>query len=104
MAINDENLKFADGKWGYYAGCSCSAANFREVDLPQNSKPVMFKQFNTLIGPVSGQYYKVTSHQVSLDIDARDADVWLADGTATEYNAALGKRGRLTRYEPPKQT
>lgn len=100
-----ENLKNVDGKWGFYSGCSCSAANWRDISLPNNSKALLIKKFGTFIGPVTGINYRVTPGQISIDIDKRDAEVWVKDGTAVEYGPEhAAKRGRLTRYEPTKQT
>lgn len=94
-----ENLKYIDGRWGYYTGCSCNKTNFHSVEIPPKTKPVLIKKFASLVGPVTGYVYNITPHQISLDIDERDADVWIKEGIALDAQAALsgGKRGRLTR-------
>lgn len=99
MSNQTENLKYVGDKWGYYNGCSCSAKNFKSVSIPPNSKAIWIKRFATLVGPVTKIAYQVTPHQIALDIDAQDAEVWLNDGTAIDgtVGRAAGKAGRLTR-------
>lgn len=99
MSNQTENLKYVGEKWGYYSGCSCSAANFKPINIPLKSKAIWIKKFATMIGPVTNIQYQVTPHQIALDIDEQDAEVWLNDGTAIDGNVgrAAGKSGRLTR-------
>jgi hypothetical protein len=88
-----ENLVPRNGKWTY--GCTCGGGKVTEVETPPNSRAIHIKQFATLIGPVTKIPYRVTSHQVSIDIDAADAEKWIEQGIATEPKPA--QRGRLTR-------
>lgn len=88
----NSNLMFVDGVW---KSCGCGGKPKVTVTPPPNSKAVLVKSAEKLVGPVTGIEYSFLPHQVSIDVDAADADEWLKTKKATI--ATSGYRGRLSR-------
>lgn len=88
----NSNLMFVDGAWWT---CGCGGKPKVKISTPVNSKAVLVKSADKLVGPVTGIEYSFLPHQVAIDVDAADADAWLKDKKATIPTP--GYRGRLSR-------
>ena len=93
MASPTDNLSFINNEW--VSGCGCGGKKRTPVAVPLNSKAINVKKYGIVKGPVTGIEYNTIPNQVSIDIDSRDAAIWLADQTGIEPLPA--QKGRLTR-------
>ena len=82
---------------GWYTGCGCGQKAADRVEVPAGSMDIFVQKDGELVGPVSGIRYRFHANHTAIDIDARDALVWLSDGTARQ--PLPGFKGLLTRVE-----
>jgi hypothetical protein len=88
-----EELTNKNGQW--FRGCGCGNKPIDLVQPPRNSKAVFIQANGSLVGPETGITYTVRPNLTSIDIDERDAQRWLNEGTARL--PIPGFKGTLTR-------
>lgn len=91
--MSESLTKKSDGF--YYKGCGCGNKVGDRVIPPPDSVDVYIPTAGTITGPVTGIQYQIYPLSISIDIDAKDADVWRTNGIIKA--APVGLKGRLTR-------
>lgn len=89
---NTDGLLLKDGQWWT---CGCGGTPKKAVQVPQESIAIYVKLATKVNGPETGIEYSFLPHQNSIDVDSKDAESWLKDGTALPVRA--GYKGRLAR-------
>lgn len=89
---------------GQWQTCGCAGTKKEPAPLPENTKAVMIRVAQKMIGPVTGIEYDILPHLVSIDIDVRDADVWLRQNIASPQTTGKGRLTRTGVVHAAKQT
>lgn len=95
MSAEQKEVSYTQKQGVWYAGCGCGQKAADRLTLGEGTAQIFIHRPGDYTGPASGFKYHVRPTTVSLDIDSRDAAVWLADGTARE--AVPGFKGRMAR-------